>query len=205
MKHIELSLYPKLSPIYNKIIQLASAILLILVVLYLWVLANERHQQTLNQHFHFISEQYLSQVAQGVYVFNHNKGSITNFIDQIANKVWIKDISYYDKTGQIIYQSDQQDSINDLFGLSSVNTNRSIKYVPFIQELRDNELEGYIRLTVERSLLLKELNVAGNDQYRSLGLMLLMAGLIGFLLTRGFNRFSRQGYRVQTKKTKNSE
>jgi membrane protein len=199
MKHYELSLYPKLSPIYNKIIQLISAILLLLVVLYLWVLANERHQQTLNQHFHFISEQYLSQVAQGVYVFHDNKDNLTTFIDQIANKDWIKDISYYDKTGQIIYQSDQQDSINDLFGLSSVKTNRSIQYVPFIQELRENELEGYIRLTVERNLLIKELNVAGNNQYHSLGIMLLMAGVIGFLLTRGFNRFSRQGYRVQNK------
>ncbi len=200
MKHYEMSLYPKLSPIYNKILQLAIAILLIIAVLYLWTLANKRHQQTLNQHFHFISKQYLSQIGQGIAVLNDNKDDISRYINQLAEKSWVKDISFYDHTGQLIYHSAQQQSIQDLFGISLMQTNLSDRYVPFIEELRLQKLEGYIRLTVERDALIQQLNVAGNDQYRSLGLMLLMSGVVGFLLTRGFNRFSRQGYRVDTKK-----
>ena len=199
MKHYELPLYPKLSPIYNKIIQLASAILLMTVILYLWAVANERHQQTVNQHFRFIAKQYLSQITQGVSVVNSNKAQLRTFIDQLAEKKWVKDISYYDITGQLIYRSDKQNSVRELFGLALLNSNESSTYVPFLQELRSNSLDGYIRLTVERDLLVKELQVAGNNQYRSMGFMLLMAGVVGFLLTRGFNRFSRQGYRIEKK------
>jgi len=206
MKHSELPLYPKLSPIYNKIMQLAIAILLIIVLLYLWALGNERYQQTLNEHFHYISQQYLNQASIGVAaLIEKDKKSASAYINELATQPWVKDISYYDETGQVIYRSQQQNSINDLFGLSLTESNTSSRFIPFVQELRSDKLDGYIRLTVERKLLIKQLIAAGAGQYRFLGLMLLMAGIVGFFLTRGFNRFSRQGYRykkVVTPKTR---
>jgi len=181
--------------------QLAIAILLIVILLYIWALGNERYQETLNEHFNFISQQYLAQVTTGVAaLINVDKEQVSNFIEQSASQSWIKDISYYDATGQLIYRSSEHSSINDLFGISLEKNNRSLVYIPFVKELRIKQLDGYIRITVERKLLMKKLINAGAGQYHFLGIMLLMAGVVGFLLTRGFNRFSRQSYRL----TKNS-
>jgi len=177
--------------------QLAIAILLIVILLYIWALGNERYQQTLNEHFNFIAQQYLTQVTTGVAaLINVDKTKISDFIEQSASQHWIKDISYYDATGQLIYRSSAHTSINDLFGISLEKKNIGLAFIPFVQELRIKQLDGYIRITVERERLMKTLIAAGAGQYHFLGIMLLMAGVVGFLLTRGFNRFSRQGYRL---------
>ena len=51
---------------------------------------------------------------------------------------------------------------------------------------------------MEYSYLIDILAKTDDDQQALFRLMLLLAGLVGFLLTRGLNRFSRRGYRLNT-------
>jgi len=68
MKQAEQPLYPKLSSIYNKILQLASAILLIIVLMSLWQSTGKRNADNLTAHFNYIAKQQLQQAIAGVVV-----------------------------------------------------------------------------------------------------------------------------------------
>ncbi len=92
-------------------------------------------------------------------------------------------------------------SINELYGISPHQRNLTETLTPFIEEVRYTDtrsykLHGYMRFTIEQSYLTNILAKADEDQQSLLRLMLLLAGLVGFLLTRGLNRFSRRGYRL---------
>ncbi len=108
----------------------------------------------------------------------------------------------YDETGLLMLKSESSGeasaSIKLLYGIDeSVPTlNKSAQYVPFIKEIRSKRLNGYLRLTIEKAYLTSELTNNNNDSQTLSRLLLIAAGLIGFLLTRGLNRFSRQGYRA---------
>jgi membrane protein len=201
MTHTEQPLYPKISSIYNKIMQLAIAIFLIIVLMNLWVFSYGNNQQSTKKHFNVISKQYLSQITSATQIFlNRKDGSereeIQQYYDEIAENSWIKGVSYYDKTGMLLIASSDHTSINDLFGISTNKANRSKKYSTFIQEINIGELQGYIRLTTENHSLTKDLEETSAEHYDLVRLMMILAVVVGFFLTRGLNRFSRQGFRL---------
>lgn len=198
MTETEQPLYPKVSSIYNKIMQLAIAIVIIVILMNLWFFSYEQSQRSFNQHFRLISQQYLSQIASGSKLLLADKQlKLQQFIDDMAKPAWVKDVSFYDETGQLLLASNQQNSINDLFGISQFKANKSSQYTPFIEEIRqNNSLKGYLRLTVEGKALTKNISQTTAQQYDLMRLMMLLAGVVGFLLTRGLNRFSRRGFRL---------
>jgi membrane protein len=71
--------------------------------------------------------------------------------------------------------------------------------VPFVSEIRKERLIGYVRLTLDKNYLTTKLLKNNDQQFTLLRLMMIIAGVVGFLLTRGLNRFSRQGFRLVDK------
>jgi len=212
MNKSEQPLYPKLSSIYNKILQLVSAILLIVVLMTFWVANTQKSNQVLQQHFEQVAEKFLQQTVAGISVLlTENKssinkktrnGQIQSYLNNLAKTDLIKQIHFYDKTGLLLFKSESSgeasDSIKLLYGIDeSIQTlDKSKIFVPFIQEIRTENLVGYVRLTVEKYHLTSVI-AKNNDESQTLSrLLLIIAGLIGFLLTRGLNRFSRQGFRA---------
>ena len=61
-----------------------------------------------------------------------------------------------------------------------------------------------MRLTLDKKYLTLDLLKNNDEQFTLLRLMMIIAGIVGFLLTRGLNRFSRQGFRL-AEATKNSQ
>ncbi|XQW84065.1 AhpA/YtjB family protein [Thalassotalea piscium] len=206
MQQSELPLYPKLSSIYNKIMQLAIAIVIIVVLMESWLYASRSMENTINNNFTQTSRDYVSQVNRGITAIilsNEllaDKQIITKhiqkFIDESAKPRWIKDISYYGDTGQLLLSSSEQKSINALYGISLYQPNLSDKYFPFVEDIRTDNFHGYLRVTMERDYFTRELTQANFEHYDLIRLMMILAGFVGFLLTRGLNRFSRQGYRL---------
>jgi len=81
---------------------------------------------------------------------------------------------------------------------------------PFVEEIRHSDSgshnpHGYLRFTIEQSYLTDILAKSDEEQQSLLRLMLLLAGVVGFLLTRGLNRFSRRGYRLTTSDEKHKK
>ena len=212
MNKSEQPLYPKISSIYNKILQLVSAILLIVILMTFWLANTERSNQVIEQHFEQVAAKFLQQSVAGVSVLlTENKLSISkknrniqlqSYLNSLASANFIKQVHLYDETGLLLLKSElsgeASDSIKLLYGIDeNVRTlNKSKQYVPFIKEIRTENLIGYLRLTIEKSHLTSELSINSDENQTLSRLLLIIAGFIGFLLTRGLNRFSRQGFRA---------
>lgn len=212
MNKSEQPLYPKLSSIYNKIMQLVSAILLIVILMIFLVANAENDEQALEQHFEQVAEKFLQQGVAGISSLQIEKKSIISkkkynallqsYLNNLAKADFIKQVHLYDRTGLLLLKSESSGeasaSIKLLYGIDeSIKTrDKSKQYIPFIKEIRNEGLTGYLRLTIEKSYLTSELAKNSDDSQTLYRLLLIAAGLIGFLLTRGLNRFSRQGYRA---------
>ena len=214
MKQPEQPLYPKLSSIYNKILQLASAILLIIVLMSMWQSINVKDQANLQSHFEFVAKQYLQQASSSAQLLLQHKyknkaarnQALQAYLDDLVKVDFVNQVHLYDEKGQLLLSASQSDnpeqkkrssrSINELYGIDENKANLSSKYTPFINEVRGEKLYGYIRFTIEESYLTQVLARADDDRQTVLRLMLLLAGVVGFLLTRGLNRFSRRSYRI---------
>jgi len=212
MKQLEQPLYPKLSSIYNKILQLLSATLLLVLLMTLWVSTAERSEQVLSLHFEQTSEKFLQHAIAGVLVLlvekeaSQNKKSrdaqLQSYLNHLGKADFIKQVHLYDKTGLLLLKSssggDASASIKLLYGIdeSLPTLNKSNIYSPFVSEIRTDKLIGYLRLTIEKSYLTASLAKDSDDTQTLYRLLLIISGVVGFLLTRGFNRFSRQGFRL---------
>ena len=216
MNKLELPLYPKLSSIYNKILQLVSAILLIVLLMTFWLANSEKSNQVVEQHFTHVSESFLQQAIAGVSVLlTENETSISKknryaqlqtYLNNLASADYIKQIHLYDKTGLLLLTSEidgeASDSIKLLYGIdeSLPTVDQSKQFVPFIKEIRTEKLIGYLRFTIEKPYLTSQLTKNNIESQTLFRLLLIIAGLVGFLLTRGLNRFRRQGYRAPNAK-----
>jgi len=226
MKQTQQPLYPKLSSIYNKIMQLVSAILLIIAVMSMWQSTTVKNRLNLAEHFDYIAKQQLQQGIVGTAVIFKQKYTskaqrkiiLQDYLNGLSRVDFVKNVHLYDVTGALIASSKKEhddaistteqsrDSINDLYGIALQQRDLSARYIPFVAEIRDEssineslakrELYGYLRFTIEKSYLTDILAKTDDDQQALFRLMLLLAGLTGFLLTRGLNRFSRRGYRL---------
>jgi len=212
MNKSEQPLYPKLSPIYNKILQLLSAILLIVLLMTLWLSTAEKSEQVLSLHFKQTADKFLQQAIAGVSVLLVEKeisqskksrdAQLQSYLNQLGEADFIKQVHLYDKTGLLLLKStsdgEASASIKSLYGIDErlKTLNKSSKYSPFVSEIRTEKLIGYLRLTIEKSYLTATLAKDNYNRQTLSRLLLIIAGLVGFLLTRGLNRFSRQGFRI---------
>lgn len=205
MVQTEQSLYPKLSSIYNKIMQLAIAIVLIVVVLNLWVSSDLKYNQVIQEHVSSIGHNYTTNIAKTISMMlaekrtKANKKLLKKYVESLNASFFIKDARLYDKSGQLLLSTKNTLSINELFGISQNKLNRSDEFLPFVEELHgnNNKVKGYLRLTINKSFLTTSINTNNANKRQLERLIFIIAGIIGFLLTRGFNRFSRQGYRIK--------
>ncbi len=200
MSQTEMPLYPKISSIYNKITQLALAIVFIVVLMNIWIASDAKFNGLIKQHLNIIAQDYTQNAANTIKILikrkNSNNQLLKNYIQTLSQAKFIEGARFYDATGQLILASDSSTTINELYGNANYKINRSDKYIPFVSEIRTDKLQGYIRLTINRPFLTQQLVQNNQDKRQLERLMLLMAGVIGFLLTRGLNRFSRRGFRL---------
>jgi len=205
MVQTEQPLYPKLSSIYNKIMQLAIAIVLIIVVMNLWVTSDLKYNQVIQEHVSRIGNDYTANIAKTINMMlterrtKANRKLLKKYIQSLSSSDFIKDARLYDQNGQLLLSVVNTRSINELFGVSRNKIDHSDEFLPFVEELRDNnnKVRAYFSLTIKKSFLTAAINANNADKRQLERLMFIMAGVIGFLLTRGLNRFSRQGYRLK--------
>jgi len=202
MTQTEKPLYPKLSSIYNKIMQLVIAIAFIIILMNLWIYSQTKNKQSIDQHFYDVGQQFLHQASAGLSVLTvevktkQSRQLLQNYVDELQQSNLIKEVHLYDVSGQLIISSEDAKSVKALFGLSDNKLNKSEFSVPFIGEIRKESLVGYVRLTLDKKQLTTKLLKNNDQQFTLLRLMMIIAGVVGFLLTRGLNRFSRQGFRL---------
>ena len=202
MTQIAQPLYPKLSPIYNKIMQLVIAIAFIVILMNLWIYSQTQNKQSIEQQFYDVGHQYLQQASAGLSVLTpevktkESRQILQSYVDELEKVDVVQEIHLYDVSGQLIISSQNAKSIKALFGIFDNKLDKSRYSVPFVSEVRKDVLVGYVRLTLDKHYLTSKLLKNNDEQFTLLRLMMIIAGVVGFLLTRGLNRFSRQGFRL---------
>lgn len=216
MKSVEQPLYLKLSSIYNKILQLVSAILLIIALFAMWLSSVEKSQDTLSQHFEQTAQQFLQQAVAGAAALLDEAGAkisqqtrlalLQKYLNKMATADFVRDIHLYDESGLLVLTSEHQSyssaSINELFAIDKIQKDNDIttKFQPFISEIRALQLSGYLRVTIEKSQLIANLAKERNDKKVFYLLLLGIAVLIGVLLSKAFRPFSREDYKSKVVK-----
>lgn len=196
MTPMEQPLYPKLSSIYNKILQLSLAIILMVMMMSFWVFSQQEQQQQIQQHADEFSQYYLAQAASNVmFHLSNNREQLQVYVDDLAKQPLVADVHVYDNKGAIIAKSQAAKSIKTLYGIAANTSDHSQNITPYVQQLTSTQFSGHLRLSLHRPLLVDKLLADSRNQFDINRVLMAIAGIIGFLLTRGFNRFSRQGFR----------
>lgn len=195
-------IYPKVTSIYNKLLQIGVAIILLLMILNLSVMGVDDSEELLESHFNTVARQYLDQAVNTskVLLATKNKKQLQAFVQSLSDSDLVTEARLYDAQGQTIAESEHSSSISTLVGIEQSSIDNSKLYVPFIKEIRTNKLIGYIRLNLVREQVIDTMQGQIYSQFELFRIMLIAAVFAGFLLTRGFNRFSRQGLRVSKSK-----
>ena len=202
MKQNSVPLYPKISSIYNKILQLAIAVILVVLLLNLAIFNNSENSATLEQHFDKLGHEFLTQNKASVELLLRQKdrAQLRDYIEQQVTNELVASAHLYSHTGQLIASSNEQ-SINQLYRVGNeqdrAQQNAMKHLVPFVLALGKQGELGYLRFNLNKEKLLAALEQRQQHNQQLLHLLILLAGFIGFLLTRGFARFSRQGLRFQ--------
>ena len=184
--------------------QLAIAIVLIIIIMNIWLAIDAKTQRVIDQHVTLIGQNRAQEVHNSVNVFlkkqsiNHKNKQLKAYVDSLVLSPLIKEARLYDINGQLIIASKHSTSLNEIYGITANKSNDSQQFISYVEELRDEKgkLKAYLRLVIEKSFLTTQLIKNNEERSQVERLMLILAGLIGFLLTRGLNRFSRQGYRT---------
>ncbi|OUS25123.1 hypothetical protein A9Q98_12810 [Thalassotalea sp. 42_200_T64] len=179
--------------------QIGMAIILLVMILNLSVMGVNDSEEILDRHFTTVAKQFTAQAVNTSKVFlaTKNKKQIQAYMQSLVQSELVIEARLYDIQGQLIAESQNSSSINSLYGLEQGSTNNSDKCVPFIQEIRSDKLLGYLRLNLHKDKVIDTMQGQIYNQFELFRIMLIVAVFAGFLLTRGFNRFSRQGLRVK--------
>ncbi len=191
-------LYPKISSIYNKIMQLAIAIVFIVILMNIWLENVHKDRTSLNQHFNKVSDQYIGQIrsALEVLMVKGDKKSLEAYVKELAEHQVLDSVYLYDESGQLLVESGNASTVKALYGVAPNTLNESGVLVPFVTEIRTEEVIGFVRINMLKSEVVAVLEKQNKDKQQLVRFMLILAGIAGFFLTRGLSRFSRQGFRV---------
>ncbi len=211
MNNSELPLYLKISPIYNKILQLGIAVLCIVVLLNILILSQNKQNSVIAKQFNYLSEVQLEQAVTAFKVLLNNEDSISSknktniekYIHQLAQSNTVNDVHFYDESGLLQVSSSDSINMKTLYGLTPIELDtkdQSQLYGTFVEEIRTDKLLGYLRITINKEITNSRLTKANFDVHETMRLLVLFSLIIGFLLTRGFSRFSRQGFRMNKSK-----
>lgn len=197
MKKSELPLYLKNSSIYNKILQLAIAVICIVVLLQILITSQSKQAIVIEDYFYTSSDQKLEQASTALkmLIAKNDKTAIDNYLTALSAAENIVQVKYYDHTGRLLASSENAASVRELLITEKIISNAP-SLATFVDEIRTPELVGYLQITFNEKLATEPLLAANYNVHETMRLIALFAVIIGFLLTRGFSRYSRHGFRV---------
>ncbi len=196
MKRIELPLYLKISPIYNKILQLTIAVVLIVIVLNIHFISDQKSQTKVHQHYQTVGQLQLTQLSDSasVYLQKNDRKSLIALAENVSQQDFIHDVTFYGVTGQVIVSSSNAIPIKQR--LTAQDNAEFIGQTSFTGEIRTEKLLGYVRITLNDEFIKASLTQSNQELSEQARLLLILAGIIGFLLAKSFSKVNRPTLKV---------
>jgi membrane protein len=181
-----------------KLLQIAIAIGGIWLLLHSWVLTRQQGQQLLQQQSSQLMRETLTALSHtAAYLIEHDQiDGLEQLTQHIADSPYLHDVVVYDANGVRMSWSENSAPARLLYGPSQQQPLQAM-----VQPIRKNQqLLGYIKLSFRLDSALNQIHYSWQQLMQRLMAMLILAGIIGFLLRRGFSRFSRQSLRLRAPK-----
>ena len=190
--------YIKTSSINRKLAQLAAAIILLIITLNIWATIIYEGENLLDENALVLADNILLQTSHsaGMYITNDDMTSLSQLTDSALKSEYIHEMLIYDARGVELTKSANALSTKQRFLINDDTSLDDQSPVPFVKEIRNenNELLGFVRITVLRTKLQKEGMGYVHTITKQSILLALFAGLIGYLLTIGLRPFSANAF-----------
>lgn len=171
--------------------------MLLIVLMNLWISANStgaNNYQLLAYNSARAMTTQAAALASG-YLVDKNEALLQKIVDNLAADPFIADATFYDKSGITLFTSQLSQTATARFNNSTDYVKASEKAVVVDLEVAEHRV-GFLRVTyIEKQAVARAQEAHGNVMKQSL-LMVLLASIMGFLLTRAFSRFNRMSYRI---------
>lgn len=189
MDQTEATLYPKLPVIYNKIMQLGLGILLLVAILTVWLFGKVQVNEDIDRHYGEMTRVYAQKVGSALSVMldSEQMSLVEKYLVDLESQALVEHVRFYDAKGKLLWHSEQSQDMTEisLQGSNDIvlrNDNRPLIYV---EEVRNQKLQGYIRISLNQQMLSSEAKQSADNHYNYFRVLLLIAGIAGFLFARG--------------------
>lgn len=181
-----------------KLVQIALAVLGIWLLLQAWVYTQQQGKALLQQQSSQLMRETLSALSHtaAYLIENDQLDGLEQLTQHIAASPYLHDVVVYDANGVRMSWSEGSSPARLLYGPS-----HSEQLQAMVQSItKDQQLLGYIKLSLRLDASVTPVAIRWQQLMQQLLAMLVLAGVIGFLLRRGFARLSRQSLRLRKSK-----
>lgn len=178
-----------------KLVQIALAVLGIWLLLQAWVYTQQQGKALLQQQSSQLMRETLSALSHtaAYLIENDQLDGLEQLTQHIAASPYLHDVVVYDANGVRMSWSEGSTAARLLYGPS-----QSEQLQAMVQPItKDQQLLGYIKLSLRLDASVTPVAIRWQQLMQQLLAMLVLAGVIGFLLRRGFARLSRQSLRLR--------
>lgn len=197
MKRIEKPLYLKLSTIYNKILQLTIAVVLVLIIVNVNLISQQNAEQGIQRHYQNIGELQIKQLADSAlsHIEKSDRKGLQAVANQVSGQEYVDEVSFFDETGQLIVSSGpaltmkarttqamSEPSFNDEQGSKQAEILR--QQTSFITEIRGDKLYGYAKLTLNDNPIKSPFKNTTSNQYDQTNMLIILAFIVGLIISR---------------------
>ncbi|CAM3866811.1 AhpA/YtjB family protein [Rheinheimera salexigens] len=180
---------------YIKLLQVALAVLGIWLLLQAWVMTQQQGKALLQQQSSQLMRETLITLADtaGYLIENDQLDGLEQLTQNVASSNYLFDVVVYDANGVRMSSSENSGPAYQLYNPDYIEA-----LTPMVQPIvKRQQLLGYMKFSLRLDASLTPIAQPWQDLMQQLLLMLLLAGVVGFLLRRGFSRFSRQSLRLK--------
>ena len=196
--------------VFRRLAQVALSLLLLIFILYKWVEANQQSQASLNDNAQMLINKMVAQSATHAshLMTNNQRPQLQQLLADLQSDPHIEQAIIYNQHGTMIAQSQNavsafarhqhiQHPPDAYTPINTIITSQPLKSIIVVQEIRlKKQLLGYLSINYYQQLLTSQNKVQQQKMMEEILLMVLLSAVMGFILTRGFARFSRNTFRV---------
>lgn len=178
-----------------KLLQIGIAVAGIWLLLQSWVYVQQQGNTILQQQSSQLTRETLLALSHtaAYLIENDQLDGLEQLTQHIAQSPFLHDVVVYDANGMRMSWSPGSDPARLLYSPAQPEPLQAMVQ-PILQ---GEQLLGYIKLSLKLDSSLTPGATSWQQLMQYVLLMLMLAGIVGYLLRRGFSRFSRQSLRLR--------
>ena len=179
--------------IIKRLLNLILVILGVTICVHLWLAHTEQAETWYKQQANQLGRSLGKLAAQTLVspMLTQDKQNITQQLHYLVSDPYVSAVALYNQKGQLIDELDSNITI-----IARYKVDPSIPLV-FIQNIRnqENDIVGYLRLVLDETKVMQYHFDYQQQLLQQLEVLLVLAGIIGFIICRAFYTFRYRQYR----------